>query len=101
MPKKAATQSQKSEPGPPETSAVAVPATLPVPNLSRNRGGESLERAHTGFVGAFAEKGGATQEIASGQTELADLDKTQFAQCRRFPCRIAGESGKTRPKGRC
>ena len=31
MPKKAATQSQKSEPGPPATRAVAVPATLPVP----------------------------------------------------------------------
>ena len=34
MPKKAASQSQKSAPGPPSTMAVAVPATLPVPTCA-------------------------------------------------------------------
>lgn len=78
MPKKAATQSQKSEPGPPATRAVAVPGDVAGADLGRHGGRERLEGAHAGLVGALAEKRGAAQKKAGRKTELSHLHEAQL-----------------------
>ena len=81
MPKKAATQSQKSEPPPPRPArheGRGRARNVARAHLGRNGRGKRLKGAHARLVGTLAEERRSAQKEAGRKTELAHLNEAQL-----------------------